>query len=183
MKKSVIFYSLLFLCASCHKHNAKGPEFPAETQNGLNTFGCYIDNKAFVPATTLFGNVRPINVFYAFDGSQGYKPGFLSIQGIDARYSLDYAGNVLIQKLELFKTGEYLLRDAGICPNPYECDGGGYYNAKEGKTYFIESGMLTITRLDTANKIISGKFYFTAKDTLGNRKDIKNGVFDCKFIN
>jgi hypothetical protein len=171
------------LFIGCRKNHTDGPQFPAETQAGLNTFGCYVDDKAFIPSTTLFGNVRPINVYYTPDSTQYYKAGFLSIQGIDARYSLDFAGDVLLQKQQVFGIGEYSLSHVFNCANPYNCDGGGYYNAKEGKTYFIESGKLTITRLDTLNKIISGRFYFTSKDTLGNRKEVTGGVFDTKYIN
>lgn len=183
MKKVLISLSLLFLFISCRKNNNDSIQFPAETQSGLNTFGCYIDGKAFIPSTTLFGNVRPINVYYTPDSTQYYKAGFLSIQGIDARYSLDFAGDVLLQKLQVFGIGEYSLTHVFNCVKPYDCDGGGYYNAKEGKTYFIESGKLTITKLDTLNKIVSGRFYFSAKDTLGNRKEVKSGVFDTKYIN
>ncbi|MEQ1796381.1 MAG: hypothetical protein ABL872_00445 [Lacibacter sp.] len=183
MKKSLITLCLFSLFISCRKNNSDSIQFPEETQSGLNTFGCYIDDKAFIPATTLFGNVQPIHVYYTPDSTQYYKAGFLSIQGIDARYSLDFAGDVLLQKLQVFGIGEYSLNHAFNCANPYNCDGGGYYNAKEGKTYFIESGKLTITRLDTLNKIISGRFYFTSKDTFGNRKEIKAGVFDTRYIN
>jgi hypothetical protein len=182
MKRILIYLSFLLLFISCRKNNSDGIKFPLETQNGLNTFGCYIDGNAFIPSTTLFGNVRPINVYYTPGPTQYYKAGFLSVQGIDARYSLDFAGDILIQKLPVSGIGEYPLTHVFNCANAYDCDGGGYYNAKEGKTYFIESGKLTITRLDTLNKILSGKFYFTAKDTLGNKKEVKGGVFDTKYI-
>ncbi len=183
MEKLVIIFCVFTLLPSCHKNNTNNIQFPAETQNGLNTFGCYINDKAFIPSATLFGNVKPINVYYTPDSTQYYMAGFLSIQGIDARYSLDFAGNIILQKLQVFGTGEYSLNHVFNCTNPYNCDGGGYYNAKENKTYFIESGKLTITKLDTVNKIISGKFYFTSKDTLGNLKEVKKGVFDTKYIN
>jgi hypothetical protein len=182
MKKIFISLSLLCLFISCRKHTINSIQFPAETQSGLNTFGCYIDGNAFIPSTTLFGNVHPINVYYTPDSTQYYKAGFLSIQGIDARYSLDFAGDVLIQKLQVFGIGEYSLTHVFNCTNPYECDAGAYYNAKEGKNYFIENGKLTITKLDTLNKIISGKFYFSSKDSTGNRKEVKSGVFDTKYF-
>lgn len=121
-------------------------------------------------------------VYYAADSNLYYKAGFLSILGTDARYNLDFAGKVSIQKLPVLGTGEYSLGHVFNCASsPYDCDAGSYYNAKEWKNYFIESGKLTITKLDTINKIISGRFYFTAKDTLGNRKEITNGVFDTKY--
>jgi len=183
MKRILISLSFLSLFISCRKNKSDIIQFPAETQSGLNTFGCYIDGQAFIPSTTLFGNIRPINVYYTPDSTRYYNAGFLSIQGIDARYSLDFAGDILLQKLQVFGIGEYSLNHVFNCVNPYNCDGGEYYNAKEGKTYFIESGKLTITKLDTLNKIISGRFYFLSKDTLGNRKEVTSGVFDTKYIN
>jgi hypothetical protein len=183
MKRVFIYLSLMALFISCRNNDDIILQFPSETQNGLNTFGCYIDNKAFIPSTTLFGNVRPISVYYTSEYTLYYKAGFLSIQGIDARYSLDFAGSILLQKIPVFGTGEYSLTHVFNSVNPYDYDGGGYYNAKEGKTYFIESGKMTITKLDTLNKIVSGRFYFTSKDTLGNRKEVTKGVFDTKYTN
>ncbi len=183
MKKVLIILCLLSLFISCRRNNNNNVQFPVETQTGLNTFGCYIDDNAFIPATTLFGNVRPIYVHYTPYSTPYYKAGFLSIQGIDARYYLDFAGSVGFQKLKVFEPGEYSLSHIFNCASPYNCDGGSYRNAKEGKTYFIESGKLVITKLDTINKIISGRFHFTSKDTLGNRKEIKGGVFDTRYIN
>jgi len=179
----MLILSVCSLLLSCRKSSADTIQFPMETQSGLNTFGCYIDDKAFIASTTLFGSVQPINVYYTPDSTKYYKAGFLSIQGTDARYSLNFAGSVSLQRLKVFGIGEYSLYHVFNCSNPYDCDGGGYYNAKERKTYFIESGKLTIIKLDTANKIISGRFNFMSKDTLGNRIEVKNGVFDTKYIN
>jgi hypothetical protein len=181
MKKVCISLSFLLILLACKKNGNSGIQFPPETQTGLNTFGCYVDGQPFIPSTTLSGNVHPINVHYTPASTPYYKAGFLSIQGIDARYSLDYAGNVFFQKLPVFGTGEYSLTHVFNCVQPYDCDGGDYYNAKERKSYFIENGRLTITKLDTVNKIISGRFSFVAKDTLGNRKVVTKGVFDATY--
>jgi hypothetical protein len=94
---------------------------------------------------------------------------------------LDHAGNLTIQKLKVFGIGEYSLGHAFDCADLYGCDPGGYYNAKEGKTYFIENGSLTITKLDIISKIISGRFRFISKNSSGNRRDVQGGVFDGKY--
>ncbi|MBB1284127.1 hypothetical protein HRH25_07070 [Flavisolibacter sp. BT320] len=183
MKKLLLSIFILFILIACRRAANERVQFPPETQNGANTFGCYIDGQPFIPFTTLFGNVRPINVHYTPIATPYYKAGFLSIQGIDARYSLGHAGSVLLQKLAVFATGDYSLQHIAACGNPYDCDSGGYYNAKEGRYYFIESGTLTITKLDTVNKIISGRFSFMAKDSSGNKKDVQGGVFDTQYRN
>lgn len=183
MKKIIIAISFSLILISCQKASTDDIQFPEETQSGLNTFGCYIDGKAFIPSTTLAGNVHPISVYYTTIATQYYDAGFLSLQGIDARYSLDFSGDVLIQKTGVFGVGEYSLSHTFNCPSTYGCDAGEYHNAKEDKNYFIESGRLTITKLDTLNKVISGRFYFTSKDSSGIRKEITGGVFDTKYIN
>ena len=153
------------------------------------TFKCKINGKEFHPSTTLGGNVQPINVYYCPTGSQryfNYPRGHLSIQGIDARYSLDIAGSVCIQKIGVFGVGEYPLTFQE-CENFYSCDASWYYKSnewdyftKEGN-YFAESGKLTITKLDTIERRISGTFYFDAKDIKGHKKKITNGVFNVKY--
>lgn len=182
MKRIVLTLSLLSFFISCRRNNIERIQFPAETQSGLNTFGCYVDGDEFIPSATARGMVHPINVYYTPDSTQLYKAGFLSIQGIDARYQLDFAGSVVIQKLQVFGVGEYSLSHVFNCIGPYACDGGSYRNSKEGKDYFIESGKLTITKLDTINKIVSGRFYFSSKDISGNRKEVTNGVFDTRYL-
>lgn len=182
--RTTVFYLLLCLISfSCKKSQRTEIVFPSETQAGLNTFGCYINGEAFIPSTTLFGNVKPITAYYTAQPTIYYQAGFFSLQGIDARYQLDFAGNVGIQKLDVFSTGEYQLVHSANCGQPYHCDAGGYYQAKTGRTYFIENGKLTITRLDTINKILSGRFFFTARDTLGNVKTVTGGVFDTNYEN
>jgi len=77
MKRILISLSFLSLFISCRKNKSDIIQFPAETQSGLNTFGCYIDGQAFIPSTTLFGNIRPINVYYTPDSTRYYNAGFL----------------------------------------------------------------------------------------------------------
>ena len=184
--RKLLFYSLFIFSlsfSSCEKDDFK--DFEAK----YGTFKCKIDDKEFRPSTTLGGNVSPINVSYCPTGSQryfNYPPGYLSIQGIDARFSLDIAGDVCIQKIGVFGVGEYPLTSQE-CENFYTCDASWYYKTnewdyytKEGN-YSAESGKLTITKLDTIERRISGTFYFNSKDIKGNKKKITNGVFNVNY--
>jgi hypothetical protein len=156
--------------------------FPAETAEGLNTFGAYIDGRPFLTATTLFGNVRPVTGIYFPGANPNYPPGFLSILGIDARYQLEDAGRIVFQKLGVFGPGEYPISHVFNCPKPEDCDGGAYVKANTNQVYFILSGMVTITKLDTVQKIVAGRFAFVVKDSLNNTRRVTNGVFDCTYI-
>ena len=172
--KKIFFYSLLFLfCSSCEKE--KWETNPEKVE--LGTFRWKVDGKKAEASSTLFGTVRPISVFYNKTGSQdffNYPPGFLSIQGIAAGI-----GAVFMQKIGVFSIGEYQLISEGC--KSYDCDDGGFNTWEGSKDYFIENGKLTITKLDTVAKIISGNFHFDAIDDLGNRKKITQGIFNVNY--
>jgi hypothetical protein len=173
------------LVFSCIKSPSTSISFPSATQSGKNTFGCYIDGVPFIPYSTLYGNVIPISVTYYYDSTafdyDQTPPGYFSIEGIDVLAPQKMNGDFSIQKVGLFTTGQYPISGPLNCPNPLQCDAGGYENSPTEDYYFIDSGMLNITRLDTLNKIISGTFNFTVRDSSGNTKQITGGVFDVTY--
>jgi hypothetical protein len=175
----------MYICLgfSCIKSGSTSVSFPAATQSGKNTFGCYIDGVPFIPYSTLNGNVIPITASYYYDSStvNQIPAGFFSLQGIDVLAPQKMNGSFFIQKVGLFAPGQYSISSQPNCGDPYQCDGGGYENSPTEDFYFIDSGTLNITRLDTVNKIISGTFNFSVKDSLGNTKQITDGVFDVKY--
>ena len=174
---------IMIFSMSCRKSNNNSDLFPTETQEGKNTIGCYIEGNSFIGGTTLFGLVSQLNVTYFKDSTAYSGAGQLSINGIDARYYLDNAGDIVINKFRVFGTGEYSLTHVRNCGTINSCDDIGYRNAKTGKTYFAESGKLTISKLDTLNKIVSGTFSFIAKDSAGLIIKVTNGRFDAKIKN
>ena len=184
MKAKFLLFTLFTIMFLSCKKNRNEDTLPSETQEGKNTFGCYVDGQLFTAATTLFGFVRPVNVNYFNNSTSMYRAGFISIEGIDARSTLNVAGTIVINKLNIFNTGEYSLIDMGdSCGANYTCDDIGYYNTKSGQSYSATAGKLTISKLDTLNKIASGRFYFTARDRFGNKVEITDGRFDAKYTN
>jgi hypothetical protein len=173
------------LILSCGKSHNTSVSFPEATQSGKNTFGCYIDEVPFIPNSTSNGNVIPISAVYYYDSTSfdfdQTPPGYFNIEGIDVLAPQKMNGSFSIQKVGLFGTGQYPISASLNCLNPLQCDGGGYENSPTEDYYFIDSGMLNITRLDTLNKIISGTFHFTVSDSAGNTKQITGGVFDVKY--
>jgi len=176
--KKMFFYSLLILfSSSCEKWETN----PEKVE--LGTFRWKVDGEKAEASSTLFGLVKPISVSYRRAGTQdyfNYPPGFLSIQGIATG-----VGTVGMQKIGVFNIGEYQLTHQD-CGN-YDCDAGGFnpwgeMNSQGGSNYYtLEKGKLTITKLDTIAKIISGNFYFDAVDELGKRKKITHGVFNVNY--
>jgi hypothetical protein len=182
MKKIALKTMFILFIVACKKEQ-KTDALPPETQEGKNTFGCLINNEALLAGTTLFGLVSPVNVSYFATAQSGFEAGSLYIQGIDARYSLDIAGFVAVQKMKVFGPGEYSLQSVTNCNQKPTCDASFYFNSKLSQNFFAESGKLTVTKLDTLNKIVSGRFNFMAKDSLGNVKNITDGRFDAKYMN
>ena len=176
-----VVLAITCFCVSCRKSTKQQITFPEATQEGKNTFGSYIDGDQFIAASTIFGLVRPINVAYYYDSTNDFKAGSIFIQGIDARSTLPIAGFIAIQKMNVFGTGTFPLTYVSNCSRQYTCDASFYYNSQLSKNYFADSGELTISKLDTVNRIISGTFHFTAKDSTGVKKEITNGRFDVKY--
>lgn len=179
-----IIPALVFLsitAVSCNK-NRELNKLPPATQDGRNKFGALIASQAFVPGNTLFGNVQPVTAIYYKNARYMYRAGFLCIAGIDVSAS-QMAGQVAINKQNVFATGDYPLTDAaGYDFNMnYVADGISYYNEKTKKVYLAQSGKLSITKLDTVNFIVSGRFYFTGKDSTGQTIEVTDGRFDAKY--
>jgi hypothetical protein len=91
------------------------------------------------------------------------------------------SGNLVINKMNVFGTGEYSLISQAGTGNNFHLDDIGYYHEQSRKTYLAISGKLTVTKLDTVNHIVSGRFYFTAKDSLGSKVEVTDGRFDAKY--
>ncbi len=144
---------------------------PPATQTGENTFGCLLDGKAFLPG----GGVNPLDCVYQYvDG--GY---YFSLQGNrrDSNYNLILIG-LSTKRLEIQEGAKYTLKK-NINGDAY---GTFAYNAVFSHTSNIETGELTITKLDFENNIVSGTFWFDVKDDNGVVHEIREGRFDMQYI-
>lgn len=167
-------------------------KLPEPTQDGRNTFGCYVNGILFITGETLFGNVNPTSCVYYSQAINnipaGNVPGgTLIIQGIGI--TSEISGNIIIQKTGVFSPGTYSLV-SDICQYPNRCDAAVYYstrelsyNSSQGIHYVSKDGQLVITKLDTINKIVSGMFKFIAADSTGKTRIISDGRFDMKIEN
>ena len=157
--------------SSCEKKNFD--EMPPETQTGANTFGCLIDGQLFVGGCCAPWMTKVLSVTYNSASDQlgisiwgkmnGGPAGSISI-------NIDSPKPNSIQK---FSFANYFPSGLADCPN---------YSASN-------SGIYIITKLDTLNKIVSGRFEFVGRcadwdfnimDSTMN-KEITQGRFDLKF--
>ena len=169
--------SLLFLASSCPKKDGtpknSNPQLPDATQTGANTFGCKINGQIWVSTWTNSG--PPVQAQY-------YK-GYLSLAATKK------VNSTVLQSIRwayqpMYSTGKYYFKSApnGGSPGAQFAD---YINTTCGSYSSNNQDSLStyiiITKLDTANRIVSGTFnlLFTSQgcDTL----KITDGRFDAKY--
>jgi hypothetical protein len=168
----VLFVSL----TACEK---EASELPPETQTGANTFGARVNGEIWVPQG--FGIVPTAPL-------------------LEASWVL---GNMYIRARNFSRSPretefEFYLRDV-TGPGTYTLNTTSSYPTLAGNYgYFVRrnltptnefmtsaqyNGTVTITRLDTVNFIVSGRFQFAAADIFGNDPPmtVSDGRFDIDF--
>ncbi|MCL1933535.1 MAG: hypothetical protein FWF53_06980 [Candidatus Azobacteroides sp.] len=167
----ISFLAGMISFSSCEKKNFN--EMPPETQTGKNTFGCLIDGELFVGGCCAIW-MQPVIIaeYYTVSdklgivvwGKMNGTPGAVIRIGIDSLQQNStqkvYFANYIPAVREECPT--YSTSDNGIC---------------------------TITKLDTLNKIVSGRFEFAGRCTDSDFnimdsteiKQITQGRFDLKL--
>jgi len=174
MKKLLITLLPLYLLAINACSNDDKPENPVDalppiTQTGENTFACLINGKPFFSSSDRRASYTFADGAYTFgvSGSRYDEIGLrtVSVQGIDVEQLSEG-----VYKLQSEKSGNF----SGL----YGIDGGLLLDVG---TTDEDPGLLTITRFDLDEFIVSGTFEFTVEDDEGNVYEITDGRFDLKF--
>ena len=176
MKPLILSFILVATITSCNKNIS---ELPAPTETGANTFGATVDGNFWQP--------------------QGFA-GLPASNKLSARYlgttlflkAQNFASSPTetefdITVLNLTSTGTYPLNVDAVHPN-YN-NSYGYYVKRnltpinEWITSTVHTGSVTITKLDTANHIISGTFQFSAGELTNSAPvlNVTDGRFDVKY--
>lgn len=152
---------------------------PPATQTGENTFGCLIDGEVFIPDAGNCLGCIDVSASYEFVDGKYY----LAISGV-------YDRNNSMKNISLFSPPIDSLEEIEYPLKSYE--NGIEYSAEVGvvnntvsKSYFTSNeqpGLLTITKFDESNKIISGTFEFNAFTTSNESITITQGRFDVEYI-
>jgi len=176
MKKLLIVCSSLFLLAACKK---EVDELPPATQTGANTFGAKVNGELWVPQG--FGPIPASNILEA------RQPGHDLI--INAR---NFASSPNETEFQIYiqnvtTTGIYPLNSNVVHPS---MDASYAYYVKrtmtpenEWVTSAAYSGTVTITRIDTVNRIASGTFQFTMMNIYNTPQPVTvtEGRFDVRL--
>ncbi|MFN3136971.1 MAG: DUF6252 family protein [Allomuricauda sp.] len=172
MKKVLIALYILAL-SGCSKDEApKDPvdSLPPITQTGENTFACLINGKPFFSSRErrAFYTVADGAYTLGISGSRTDDMGLRSINLV----ALDIINGVTEGSFPL------TARASNGFSARYTIGGG---ITLDTGTTDETPGLLTITRFDLEEFIVSGTFEFSVKDDEGNTLNFTDGRFDLKF--
>ena len=170
MKTMYAFIALLGLLYVTACDDDLNPDLPAATQKGANTLGFKVDGKSWVP----------YYVGVSLQGDTEIEVGYNEIThgfGINALRRIKSVNQAFYLSVDdLIDTGEYF--DQAHLSNIYFSD------SNIEQIYEVDlnsSGSVIITRLDTINQIVSGTFFFTVENAVGERLQITDGRFDYNY--
>lgn len=179
MKNIISIFIFAILLSCCSKDgkiigNSSNEQLPSETQTGANTVGCLVNGKVFLPHSE---GINPeVNCFYQLiDGKYYFTMAFSDLRGSSIE-----TVNLFTAKVDLQINQVYNLNQGY---NPLLGGGAEYYKNLPHKfnTNLTKTGELKITKLDSANSIICGTFWFDAENSLGEKVEIRQGRFDWKY--
>jgi len=170
----LLFFSFTLLGSRCKKQNAE-PQLPPETTTGAMTFGCKVNGKVYLPKG---GDGYPgIITEYPFLGNGPGGGWFLNIATRDRSISSSRPGvSITTDSLLLIEGNTYQLQvQKGSSTGEY------FLGIFSYKIKSDDSGTLFIIRHDQTQRILSGRFSFTATSNSGEKVNITEGRFDVRY--
>jgi hypothetical protein len=177
MKAQHIFFLLLFssllLNSKCRKEPTE-PQLPPETTTGAMTFGCKIDGKVFVPKGSFAGPA--LDAQYLFLGNGLGGGWFLNVGA---------ANRIDNPNTDIAIATDSLILLEGISYPLKKMKGSAYGQFGSGILFYQmgvnDTGALFITKHDQTQRILSGRFSFTASRLTGEKVKITDGRFDIRY--
>lgn len=170
---ALLITSILLLGSSC-KEDDQSPleQLPPASKEGLNTFGCLVNGKLWLPKgrPTLF---QP-NFYLTYEPN--YAGGTLDIRAY--RNLKDVEEFIQLGSGYIDKVDTYFLDDPEISLAIYENPTCYYKSTEQAKIYDCK---LEITKLDLETGIIAGKFEFTLAKQGCDTIRVTEGRFDYQL--
>jgi len=155
---------------------------PPITHDGLNTVGCMINGKPWVPKVgKINGNenfyTKSIDFYYVTNPKYANPPRFRFWAVKNFQNPCDTAFSLLgFANVKVYEGGTYLINNDYPLNSHYgESIGGDHSLIRDGKSY------LTIDYLDTVKHIISGRFGMNVLDYKYDTVKITDGRFDVIY--
>ncbi|WP_419801269.1 DUF6252 family protein [Mucilaginibacter sp.] len=171
---SMLYFFACFLLLSCSKKtNPTPPKLPDITQEGKNTFGCYVDGTLWLPTNRF--ELYPTRLCVRYDDTQRLNITCWRDNTITGKRGNDI---IEINIQNITGTGTYDLTNAARVSCYIRL--GNETSPLSVPT--VTKGALTITRFDRAKNIVSGQFAFTIKNNDTNViHEATEGRFDLQF--
>lgn len=148
------------------------PILPNITTTGMGTFGCLINDLVFLPEKRSLFPLRPmVNIFYYRQkGELSIEADRYNKEAKKTAYIYLKADGVLAEQTYTFTRGEYYNEDPLFCnmANLFQLD-----------TKLHNS--LTILKIDSTNRIISGLFECSMVNNLCASAEFTSGRFDLTY--
>ncbi|MEO6868802.1 MAG: hypothetical protein ABI168_04100 [Ginsengibacter sp.] len=163
----------ILMAASCKKNKPKteSEKLPSITQTGANTFGCLINNVAYIPGG---GGVFDKILLVIYDPT--FEGGNLSIRA--KKIANGKSTSITLNGDSINFTGTYPLllhsKFNVVFSDQIDCNFHTYYDIPT-------SGVLNISKFDLINRIISGTFSFKISTPKCGLIEATDGRFDLKY--
>lgn len=158
-------------CSLFESSTDKKEKLPQATQEGKNTFGCLVNGKVWVPKG--YNGFSNLNAYY----DPLYQGGTFSLSTYRILSNDEYS-SIGIFMTNLIEKGQFDLEDPDVGTAIFDYTIDCSYNRDD--TVYRE-GLLTITRFDLQNYIISGTFEFTLARVGCDTLKVTEGRFDMKL--
>ena len=173
---------LLGLLASCKKEDTPLQQLPPATQEGKQTAGWLLEDRAWIPKRSTISTGDPVNGYWR--KTRGGRSLSISFR----QFSKDEVWGVSFFVPDIRQAGIFTLNQLPAITS-------GLRNAGYGHCYYTQPGpavsyytgpdapgQLIITRFDTTNNIVSGTFEMTPRqDGGGPTVEVTHGRFDLHF--
>ena len=178
--KKIIIILFSFLLVSCSKDNpfetpSTPDQLPPATMVGANTVGCLVNGEVLLPKGGRLFGPPIVTCFYQFVNNQYH-------------FSLGFSNNLQTHLRGVnVASHNIVLQQGQIYPLILESNNsvfGTYYDFMQQSDFNTSNsggGELIITKLDQANFIISGTFWFNAISSNGEIIHITEGRFDMQY--
>ncbi len=164
---------LLILATACRRDPPEPePDLPPETQEGKDTFGCYLNGVPWKPSQKEWGN----NTLYVqFDGT--YFALYAKYNEGEKFERIDFFSD----KVSSLREGEYPIKKSlGFDNRANFWDLNKNIRLMSMDADVVDDGVLTITKFDLNKKFVSGRFWFKLQK--GDAKyEATEGRFDISF--
>ena len=168
----ILLIVIAFISSKCEKDG----QLPAETQTGAGTFGCLVDGNVFKPKGSPFGGPILGCAYQLING------GYYFQLHASKKGDINYGIGIFTDSLQIHQGETLILKNEFVPGEAY-----GLYAISEfqGLTNYltnsIDTGEITIKKFDETNRIVSGTFWFDARNDSGKKVQVRDGRFDLKY--